>query len=913
MALVLGGDGTNAADTEHTPTATVAPSTSGEQEGRQGATLPLPPQVRARLPMLPRNFVPRQGLWERLDAAVQGSVTLLVAPAGAGKTLGVAGWLETRGLSDAALWVSVNQDLTADVLAVLLSRGVATPPRLLVLDDAHRLPPDSVTYLDRLLSEEPERLNLLLLARWDPPLTRLIPELLGNLTALRGGVLRLDREETAMLVRPQARTASAEVVAAVDRIAQGWCAIAVLAARAIGADRDPSRAAARLLHGRPAFAERVLNEVFASLSSRQRHLLLCVAGEQRLTGELARHLSQDPTADETLEELESTGLLVTRHEVARQPGRPLSEGRESIFDIHPLLREVIQRRIRVGGADVVRARASVRRAIEADVAQGEVGDAFDRLLAVNAAIEVVGLLASHGVELAARRRLTGMRDFVRRQTTVVERHPSCWLPIALERWNAGDVQAAKPWLHRVLGRATSGGEVTAGTSGATDRLTHVCARLLLAWLGDGGLAEAVLLAETELATSPSQGIGADALVQTVRFHTGMAQMRLGHLRGAERHLAAVVGQSRAREVSGLALSASAQLAITQFLLGREHACLDLAESAARDLRTVPRRQGLDEVRLTVDVARGVAVVQRILLAERAVAGDEDLEERASVSNDPVVAGLSRLVHARALLLRGAVARAEQLLTDDTHLEEIPQPLIRLVAFERALQAVLSSDWQRLVELEVVLTGCGALAEATLVTGLRADGLDDTRTADRLYALAATQAGSAQPPTAAIAWTCRAQLLDLRGRTDEALDHLADAVTATQARRNALPFLGWSSHGTPVAVLFQRQSDRLNTDWARQLATEAAARPGGIVSAAAPLTATPRERAQVPAGVVRPSLSPRERDVLQQLARGATYADIAADLFVSENTVKTHVSSLYAKLAVSRRSDALAVARTLRLL
>ncbi|HRK44447.1 MAG TPA: helix-turn-helix transcriptional regulator [Nocardioides sp.] len=61
------------------------------------------------------------------------------------------------------------------------------------------------------------------------------------------------------------------------------------------------------------------------------------------------------------------------------------------------------------------------------------------------------------------------------------------------------------------------------------------------------------------------------------------------------------------------------------------------------------------------------------------------------------------------------------------------------------------------------------------------------------------------------------------------------------------------------------------------------------------------------------LSPREREVLAELARGSTYADIAAALFVSENTVKTHVSSLYGKLAASRRSEALATARSLHLL
>ena len=65
--------------------------------------------------------------------------------------------------------------------------------------------------------------------------------------------------------------------------------------------------------------------------------------------------------------------------------------------------------------------------------------------------------------------------------------------------------------------------------------------------------------------------------------------------------------------------------------------------------------------------------------------------------------------------------------------------------------------------------------------------------------------------------------------------------------------------------------------------------------------------------IRPTLSPRERDVLHELARGSTYADIAANLFVSENTVKTHVSSLYAKLSVNRRSAALAAARAMNLL
>ena len=47
-----------------------------------------------------------------------------------------------------------------------------------------------------------------------------------------------------------------------------------------------------------------------------------------------------------------------------------------------------------------------------------------------------------------------------------------------------------------------------------------------------------------------------------------------------------------------------------------------------------------------------------------------------------------------------------------------------------------------------------------------------------------------------------------------------------------------------------------------------------------MTATPRERTQATDPTVRPALSAREREVLNELARGATYADIAAELFVS---------------------------------
>jgi DNA-binding NarL/FixJ family response regulator len=59
--------------------------------------------------------------------------------------------------------------------------------------------------------------------------------------------------------------------------------------------------------------------------------------------------------------------------------------------------------------------------------------------------------------------------------------------------------------------------------------------------------------------------------------------------------------------------------------------------------------------------------------------------------------------------------------------------------------------------------------------------------------------------------------------------------------------------------------------------------------------------------LRPNLSQRELDVLQQLSKGRTNKEIAAFLFISEDTVKTHVKGLFSKLNVKDRTEAVITA------
>jgi LuxR family transcriptional regulator, maltose regulon positive regulatory protein len=277
----------------------------------------------------------------------------------------------------------------------------------------------------------------------------------------------------------------------------------------------------------------------------------------------------------------------------------------------------------------------------------------------------------------------------------------------------------------------------------------------------------------------------------------------------------------------------------------------------------------------------------------------------------------RMRDSRMALMSGAVAEAERILMVpwDTPLlqeAELPEHLRVALLLERAYLAALSSDRRLLQELRDRLALLGAPGEARLVDGLLFDLSGDRRRACEAFADAAGDTAWSQPATRALALTCEAQLLDILGEPDASLEKLTEAAIATELRRNAVPFLGWSRQGTPIETLLARLTTVSSRPWVAELAAAAAGRPD-IVNVFAPSTASVRERKTAVDPVVRPVLSPREREVLAELARGATYADIAQALFVSENTVKTHVSSLYGKLAVSRRSDALGVARNLHLL
>jgi DNA-binding NarL/FixJ family response regulator len=82
------------------------------------------------------------------------------------------------------------------------------------------------------------------------------------------------------------------------------------------------------------------------------------------------------------------------------------------------------------------------------------------------------------------------------------------------------------------------------------------------------------------------------------------------------------------------------------------------------------------------------------------------------------------------------------------------------------------------------------------------------------------------------------------------------------------------------------------------AGDALVSPSVTVRLLAHLAARPAARTPT----LRDPLSPRELDVVRAVARGRTNAEIAAELFVSLSTVKTHLTNIQSKLSVRNRTE-----------
>jgi DNA-binding NarL/FixJ family response regulator len=192
-------------------------------------------------------------------------------------------------------------------------------------------------------------------------------------------------------------------------------------------------------------------------------------------------------------------------------------------------------------------------------------------------------------------------------------------------------------------------------------------------------------------------------------------------------------------------------------------------------------------------------------------------------------------------------------------------------------------------------------------------------ADALTALAATQlrAGDTEGAEAVAHDALRGHLgfdsllataddLDLLAGVAAALTSDAEAIrlhAAAEAIRDRLGARLWRFDALAVDALLDAAAARLGIDDASSATAEGAAMDS---SAAAAYATRGRGQRRRPA-TGWPSLTPTELDVVRLAAKGLTNPQIAEQLFVERSTVKSHLSSIFAKLGVTTRAELAALA------
>ncbi|HEY3109364.1 MAG TPA: AAA family ATPase, partial [Chloroflexota bacterium] len=284
-------------------------------------------------PLPPRNHVARPRLREALDAAVPHSVTLVVAPAGFGKTVALADFARTAEFPVAWLsMVSADADVVtfADTLVRAVQRAVPGfgervlqivrraggravevlaaeladelaergGPIGLVLDDFHAVDPDAketadaVRLVDLLLERAPPNLFVLIGSRTLPALRHADFASAGRLHGVAAEELRFTPAEVAewLGVEPSDRRAAE----AYDRT-QGWAAALLLGGVALPGD---------------ALAGYLKREIWDGLEPEARRFFLRAAVPATLTADLCRDVLGEPKGPLYLEDARQSSLFV---------------------------------------------------------------------------------------------------------------------------------------------------------------------------------------------------------------------------------------------------------------------------------------------------------------------------------------------------------------------------------------------------------------------------------------------------------------------------------------------------------------------------------------------------------------------------------------------------------------------------
>ncbi len=867
----------------------------------------------------------RCSLFGRLAGAER--VVQISAPAGSGKTVLMRSWIAEAGLAQHAAWVpadgeerdspefwiSVADALRGRAAGSALVRPLTAAPGLdgwavverllkdlaplddrlwLVIDDAHLLDREVLSQLELLLAWAPPELRFVISTRHDLRLGLHRLRLEGELTELRAADLRFSLAEARALFGATGVDLPEEALARLHGRTEGWAAGLRLAALSLAAHPDPARFAAEFSGTDRTVAEFLLTEVLDRQSEEVRRLLLRTSMLERVSGPLADVLTGSPGGERILQDLEQAGAFV----VSLDAGR-------SWFRYHQLFADLLRLELRRTQPNE---RATLHRAAAGWLAGH--GHPVEAVRQAQAAADwgmALRLLSDHWLDLyLGGRGATLVELLARFPRRVAATSPELTTLQVASDLIRGSLQDAGRHLDQATGALTA---VPADRRGRVQVMLAVLRLFLARHLVDVPVVveEAQrLLALTEAGDGEHPGLGED-LRAAVFISLGIAEIWALRFEDAARHLDQ--GVALAQQIGRPYLELTG-------LTHRAHGMLLLRPDAShaewsRQAIELAERHGWGEESLA-----GMAYAQLgiVLLYQGRLDEAEPWLKRADqtlrAEAEPA-AGMS-LRYARAVLelargryqealagFREARKLAAALAGPNTCVTSMRsrmlQTLVRLGQTGRAEQALaeLGEDERASAEMRI------AVAELRLACD------DPEGATDALGPVLDGSVRGARQVQMVTALLLEARARDALGDQATAGCVLERALDLAEPDGLLLPFLL-----DPVPVLLGRLHRGQTAH--RALISQVLDLLPGPARSAPP--AGGRAGWARGGGLVE-QITDTETRVLRYLPTHLTAPEIAAELWLSVNTVNTHTRHLYAKLGVHSRQEAVARARALGLL
>ena len=826
-------------------------------------------------------------------------------------------------------------DLVNDLAVALAGRdslGAAEPPVylgrriVLVLDDYHTIThPEIHTVVGFLLDHLPVGLHVVISTRADPPLA--LPRLRGRgqITEVQQRDLGFSAEESADFLR---QAASLELdrgaIESLQERAEGWIAgLQMFALLVQGRGAESAVDVIESFSGQHHFVlDYLTDEVLAHQPDRTRDFLLQTSILERMCGSLCDAVLAEGRPGSALPEA-SAGPLVAAGDGSGASQSvlehlasanafvvPLDDKREW-YRLHHLFAELL--RARLGASFPGQAPTLHRRAAEWHVRSGMTAGAVRHAMAI----------PDH--ELAA--------DVIGRAADTIATWSSVSTAVFLgwiRALPAGTVRA-RPWLRLYQSRALAlAGNLASAESALSELEVDLreqrvagrdCGELLQRAAADrvsyallrGDVVEPIRYAEGALATTPEDDAAGRLRPLAI---LGIAHLRVGNVAAAEHACMQAIGAAEALGAAPIVATMTCGLAEIQIAAGQLRAAYRTCErtrelvpagspgSAAAGPALIARarihyeRNQLEAAERSVTEGLGLVtrtgsldsrvsghlLLARILHATGDEAGSQlALDRAAGVAQ---ASGIDRLVgtvsayQARLWLSRGEVGKAAQWA--DTHRIAPSAAYAREVAYSREIE--------ELTFVRVMLATGGAEEAGRLLDEMVSSAHAGGRTGSLVEILilqALCQdalAGRATDPRVAAA---------------NSLGSLSKALTLAEPEGYVRTFIDEGEAIRPLLVRAARRG--VVPAYVRELL--GALDRVGEGRPAQPSAFQP---------LIEP-LSPREMDVLFLLAEALTNREIARRLFISLPTVKSHTSSIYGKLGVHRRREAVARARALGIL